>query len=149
MIKAIKSLLSELESATSEEPLSEGQTRLASAALMVEIAQIDEDFSDTEIETLKSELARTYQLSDAEQAQLLDSAESEQEQAVSLHQFTSLLNQSLNHSQKFELLISLWRVAYADNELDKYEEHLIRRICELLYLSHSDFIKAKQKAKNG
>ena len=36
-----------------------------------------------------------------------------------------------------------WKVAKADNVIDKYEEHRIRKLSELLYINHTEFIKAK------
>ena len=65
-----------------------------------------------------------------------------------LQRFTSAIHEQWSNEQKLELLISLWRIAYADNDLDKYEEHIIRRIADLLYISHSDFIKAKITARD-
>lgn len=147
MLKAFKKLLVEMSNESENNLLSEDQVRLACAALMIEIARIDEDFSAPELETLKSELVTVYQLSDQERDELIASADSSQEQAVSIFEFTSILNKSLSHAQKERLLTSLWKIAFADNYLDKYEEHLIRKIADLLYLSHSEFIRAKQAAK--
>ena len=61
--------------------------------------------------------------------------------------YTHLLNQRLDHESKCRILTAMWRVAYADGNVDKYEEHLIRRVHELLHLDHSDFIAAKQAAR--
>ena len=69
------------------------------------------------------------------------------EESVSFFEFTSLINDSCSRKEKYDLLVILWKVAYADGQLDKYEEYYIRKIKDLLYLSQSDFIKAKLEAK--
>ncbi len=37
----------------------------------------------------------------------------------------------------------LWKVAYADGELASIEEHIIRKIADLLHLRHSEYIQTK------
>ena len=68
---------------------------------------------------------------------------------MGLHAFTRTLVETWDERQRFELLIDLWRLAYSDSQIDRFEEHTIRRIAELLYVSHSRFIEAKQIARDG
>ena len=75
-------------------------------------------------------------------------AESEVEESVSLHQFTRLVNDNYNPEQKLALIESMWKVAFADGELDKYEDYLIRKVADLIYVSHSEFIRCKLKAQS-
>jgi uncharacterized tellurite resistance protein B-like protein len=146
MIDAIKRFFSDsLDS--QQQPHSDQQKHLAAAALMIEIATIDEHFSDTERETLRHELQSQYQIDDKTIHTLMELAEQEHHQATSHYQFTQLINDSFSNHEKFDLLVSMWRIAYADNQLDKYEEYMVRKLSELLHLPHSSFIKAKQKAR--
>ena len=78
---------------------------------------------------------------------LIHDAEQHQQDATSLYEFTSVLNEKCSQQEKFEILVNLWRVAFADGELDKYEDHRIRRIAELLNLSHREFIQAKLRVQ--
>jgi uncharacterized tellurite resistance protein B-like protein len=48
--------------------------------------------------------------------------------------------------EKNNIIENLWRVAYADSYIDKYEEYYIRKIADLLHISHSNYIKAKLEA---
>ena len=41
----------------------------------------------------------------------------------------------------------LWEIAFADSRLDKYEEHMVRKIAGLIYVEHKDFINAKLRVK--
>ena len=70
---------------------------------------------------------------------------SEKHEATDYYAFTSLLNAHYTQQQKIKLVEDLWQLAYADNELDKYEEHLLRRLADLLHVPHHDFIRTKHK----
>jgi uncharacterized tellurite resistance protein B-like protein len=74
-------------------------------------------------------------------------AEEEAREATSLYQFTSLMNEHFDHREKVLMILNMWEVAYADGRIDRYEEHLIRKVADLLYLSHKDFITSKQQAR--
>jgi len=80
---------------------------------------------------------------------LIELAKDEQDRAASLHQFTQLVNDNCDTNEKFELMVGMWRIAFADDHLDKYEEYMVRKVSELIYISHSDFIRSKQIAKKG
>jgi len=74
---------------------------------------------------------------------LIELANAEKHEATDYYTFTSLINEHYSQQQKIKLVEDLWRLAYADNELDKYEEHLLRRLSELLHVPHKDFIRTK------
>jgi uncharacterized tellurite resistance protein B-like protein len=79
-------------------------------------------------------------------AELLRCAERERADSTDYYQFTSLINGEYDGARKAELIELMWRIAYADDALHRYEEHLIRKIAELLYVPHSAFIAAKHRA---
>ena len=123
------------------------QLQLACAALLIEIAVIDSHQSDEETEKLTSLLQQNFGLSTEDVAKLWQLARDEVKQASSFYQFTSLINANYSYQQKCELLQHLWEIAFADGRIDRYEEHMIRRFCDLLHLSHGDFIRAKVMVK--
>lgn len=127
--------------------LNHDQCQLATAALLIEVASADRDFDPQELQKLKSLLARKFDLDTSQLQELTNLAESEQESATSLYQFTQLINQGCRPDEKYHLLQSMWEIAYADGNLDKYEEHLIRKVAELIYVPHNEFIRAKLEAK--
>ena len=138
---------------STDEESSEGHTahqlQLASAALMIELCKADTEIDDIETQTLVGILRTRFSLDQDELDELMELAEQEAKDATSLYQFTSLMNEHFEYSEKVLLLENMWEVAYADEQIDRYEEHLIRKIAELLYLSHKDFIKSKQKVRDG
>ncbi|MGQ9425969.1 tellurite resistance TerB family protein [Gilvimarinus sp. F26214L] len=129
------------------ETLSHDQCQLATAALLIEVAAADRDFGADEMQTLRTLLAQRFELDDSQLEELTRLAEAEQEEATSLYQFTQMINQQCRPNEKYQLLQGMWEVAYADGNLDKYEEHLIRRVAELIHVPHNEFIRAKLEAR--
>lgn len=117
--------------------------RLATAALLIELSQSDSEVDERETERLMAILESRFNLEKAELDQLLELAREEARDATSLYQFTRLFNEAYEYDEKVTLVTHLWEVAYADGKLDRYEEHLIRRVADLLYVSHSDYIRSK------
>jgi len=124
------------------------QLNLAAAALLIEMILQDDHVDKAEVLQVKNILVSQFELSEAEMESLYALAEEEKHQATDYHQFTKLIASHYTQPQKIQLIESLWRVAYADEVLDKYEEHMVRRISDLIHVSHKDFIQAKHRAEN-
>ena len=122
--------------------------KMASAALMVEVMVSDGQLEREEQEAIKTLLTTTFDLSLAECEELFSLAQSEVKDSTSLYEFTGQVNLHFSADDKFELIKHMWHVAFIDNELDKYEESLIRQVADLIYLPHSQFIKAKSMVRN-
>ena len=123
--------------------LSFAQKQLAVAALLIEVATADHVMDGTELNALMNLLERKFSLPHEQLLELADLAKTEAAEATSLYQFTQLINNECTASEKFELIKGMWEIAYADNQLDKYEEYVIRKVADLIHVSHSDFIRAK------
>lgn len=134
---------SSLETAVSREH----RLRLASAALLFELLKTDRHIDARETATLRDILMRNFKLEAREIDDIIVLAEEEARQAVSLYEFTSLINESYDYEERIQLIENMWRLALADNHLDKYEEQLIRQTADLIYVSHSDFIRTKLKIR--
>lgn len=126
----------------------ERRLQMATAALMVEMLHVDERVTAEEEVKLHHILKQRFELSDDEIEILIDLANVEKHEATDYYTFTSLLNEHYSQQQKIKLVEDLWQLAYADRELDKYEEHLLRRLSELLHVPHQDFIRTKHKTLN-
>lgn len=120
-------------------------TQLAAAILLLEVSRADFNVSEQEKQTIMRVLSDRFSLAEDEANAVLQYALTEHEQYTSAHPFIRLLNEELDQIAKCDLLEGLWRVAYVDRELDKYEEYHIRKIADWLYLSHADFIRMKHK----
>lgn len=121
-------------------------SRLAVAALLVEIARADHEVAPSERSSIRRMLAAAYGLDPEPAGELLARAERAVEESVSLYEFTRRLNEDLSPDEKADTVEMLWRVAFADGHIDKYEEHLVRKAADLLYVPHRRFIRAKLRA---
>lgn len=130
-------------------PSIERRLQVAAAALMLEVMRVDNQEHSEELETVLVALREKFSLGDTEARGLVESANGELDRSTDYHQFTSLIHRHLDRQEKVRILEYLWQIAYADNVLDKYEEHAIRKVADLLYLSHADFIIAKQRVLQG
>lgn len=124
------------------------QLHLACACLFVEMVRMDHEIKDEEQTVVKGLIKEKFGLDEKDIDELLNLAEEEAKHSTDYFQFTRLINDSFNEKEKIQLIENLWQIAYADAHLDIHEEHLIRKISELLYVSHKDFIAAKHKAAN-
>ncbi len=149
MLQAIKSFFErEMADRPAESPADAAhRAHLAAAALLVEVVRSDQRMSQPERQSILDSVQRKFSLTAAEARQLLELAELESREAHDLHQFTSQINDVFPEARKAQLLEELWRVAYADEILQDYEEHLIRRVADLLHLRHSTFIATKLRAQ--
>ncbi|MCM2681201.1 TerB family tellurite resistance protein [Echinimonas agarilytica] len=119
---------------------------LAIAALLVEVATSDGNTDPREINIITSLMQKLFDVGADEVNQLVKRAQTSSENATCMHQFTSVIKQApleLRH----QVVLALWKVSYADGQLDPYEEATIRKVSDLLYVSHSDFVKNKLDAQ--
>jgi uncharacterized tellurite resistance protein B-like protein len=121
------------------------RTRLAVAALLLEIAVSDFESADQERQVIVEIVKKQFGLDAKGADELIALAEEEHRDSTDYFQFTRLINEHYSALQKSRLIESLWHVAFADGKLHRYEEHVIRRLSDLLYVSHTDFIAAKHR----
>lgn len=120
---------------------------LTCAILLLEVAAADGKWQEEEIATITDILSAQFNLSVDDSKSLISNAKQQQQQAIDLYQFTRDINEHFNYSERVQLISKLWQVAFADNIIDPQEEHRIRKIADLLFVDHSDFIHGKVNAK--
>jgi len=125
----------------------ESALRLATAVLLVDVARSDHIFDDDEFDQVLKLIETHFQLSPDQAAALVNAADEEAEDLVSLHEFTQLLHQNLNEQEKARIVGLLWQVAYADGELHRYEDSLVLRISDLLHVSRGRVMRLKHDAQ--
>jgi len=114
-----------------------------SAMLLVEIARADHQVDHEERDSIRQALRQTSVLDDEELDSILESVLTDVEHSLSLHEHIQQINDGFDKPQKLKLVEQMWRVAFADGNLDKYEEYTIRKLSDLLYIKHRDFMQAK------
>ena len=119
--------------------------KVATCALFVEMAKIDEAFSSDELKAILAIMEQRYGLSEAHARALIESADRALEQSVDLWRFAELINQNYSNAEKIEILELLWQIVYIDNKMDEHENYLMHKVGNILRLSHRDLIDAKLK----
>ena len=151
MIKKLVEKVSRAFAATNtaepDEDTRERAIRMATAVLMTEVARADYEYDETEFKLLLDLITRHFRISPEEAVELANDAGQTAEDYVSLHSFTQLLNNNLNEREKEHIVSLLWQVAYADGRLDKHEDSLVLKICDLLYVSRGRVMRLKHDAK--
>ena len=151
MLKKIKGYISELgnqpSDAENQEEKEKNIINNACAALLVETALADKVFNIEEIDSMKRTLREVYEIDEKDLDELISESEKKVSESTSLYEYTRLINDLCDYQDKLKLINNLWTIAFADKHLDKYEEFLIRKISDLLYVSHSDFIQQKLSVK--
>ena len=147
MLKSLKVFFerSIQDSADQEMSVLDNRVELAAAVLMIEISLADSSIDNEELTVIKKALIAHFNIGADQVDELIDLARREVDLAVSLHDFTRMLNDSMDASEKIQVIELLWQVAFADAVLDKYEEYYIRKIADLLYISHKDYIRTKHR----
>ena len=154
-----KTLLQDKVEDNSPEPVEKSEEsqheklQIATAALFIEMAKADGNFSDEERERVIHIMQNTFNLDEDCVNELIELSEKKLEESISVYEFTSIINDNFSREEKFELLEGLWKIIYVDDKLDKYEDRLVKVIGGLINVDHKDIINAKllvkEKLKRG
>lgn len=117
--------------------------KVATAALLVEIAKADGDFSMDERKRIIDLMKKDFDLDDECVNELLALSEQKVKDSVSIYEFSSVINESFTQQEKLDLIKNLWRIIYEDGKLDSHEDRLIKIIGSTMNLEHKDVINAK------
>ena len=147
MLKKIRSIFTRTSEEVSEKEQVSQKIDKTCAALIIEVALADKVFDESEVNLLKEMLLKAYTLEASEIQDLIENAEKSVKESTSLYEYTKEVNDNFDYESKLNLVDQLWRIAFADGYLDKYEEHVVRKIADLTHISHNDFIQSKLKNK--
>ena len=146
MIEQLRRRWQELMRATAPEAApAEQHERLqrAAAALLMEVCRADFHLRDAELASVRASLIELFGLDDTAADALLGIARESSDELVSLHPVVCEVNAAFDAGQKADILRALWRAAWANQDLHKRQEAVIRRLADLLYVPHSTFIRTK------
>jgi len=144
MIQKLKQMWKKAADSPKEER--QHSVALAVAALMVEIMRMDGHLQEAERSAIIRHLENRFDLSHTEIHHIIEQATQDVQEALDMHQFTSVVVKGFSTDERIGILVELWNVAMADGHVDPYEEQLIRRMADLMGLHHSQFIQAKISA---
>lgn len=127
-------LLSLIRNPEAEVDLTDEEGHEAVAAILVEAARADGDYTESERQAIDRILARHYGISPGEAADLRAKGETAQEAALDLVQFTRAVKRAVEHEDRIGIIEAVWEVALADGDRDHMESALVRKLCGLLYV---------------
>ncbi|MBN1879332.1 TerB family tellurite resistance protein [bacterium] len=151
MKKFFQQLLNDLhvDTQTSQQKSGDPHTlELAASVILLETAAMDNEIAQTERALIMDILREHFHLNPNEVSELLNAASDARQQAIDLHQFTQIINDTCSKTQKIRLMTYIWQVIYADGRLDKHEDYLVHKLARLMHVDHKEFIEAKLKARN-
>lgn len=128
---------------TTDENTNQHTVELATAVLLYEVMRADHKFEQAEQKTYRQQLEKHFSLTESELESLCLLSQQQAEDSAGFQQFTTIINDLYDASERRAVLDSLWSVAYSDHELSPDEDYTIRKIADLLYIPHSQFIQSK------
>ncbi len=117
--------------------------RIATCVVLLEVAKSDDEFGSLEKAAIAAILQREFQVSQEAVEALMEVAKSHREDSVDLFEFTSLINHHYGREEKIKIVEFAWHVIYADQELNRYEDHFVHKLARLFRLQHEEMIEAK------
>ena len=147
MFERLKSvfILSDAERPGGSAQDSSRRIQVATAVILLEVANADDDFSDVEQDTVISILKDNFNLSIDEVDELIDVSDEERKGSVDMWHFANIINENYTETEKHSVMDNIWRVIYADGRLDKYEDHIVHKLATILHIPHKAMIDAKLK----
>ena len=147
MLNKIDSFFSKYLSKKSSEAQMPHAIEVATCAVLLEIARIDEEFTNEEQQIINSILKKKFSLTDKEVESLVKLTSEELKQSSDLWRFTDTINKNFTKEQKVQLIEHIWQIIYSDKHLKGHEDYLVHKLQRLIWLDHKDLIDAKTKVK--
>lgn len=123
--------------------------QLACCGLLMELARLDAAGAERKRKAVSRAMWEEFGIADEELASMIKRVGRPENRLTSYYRPIATINRNFAPDQKAQFIERLWRVALADGEIDMYEEQLVRKFADLLYVSHADFILAKHRVQGG
>jgi len=150
MFNLKKRLLEKNQSDTATQVQDEfDRIQIATCVLLLEVARSDDEFNSIEQTTLQAILKKELQIPSEAIEALIEVASRSREKSVDLWEFTNLINEHYSREEKMKVIESVWKIIYADNKLDRYEDHLVHKLAKLLWIRHDEMIEIKLRVRYG
>ena len=142
-MKLFKKLFPSISDDVADAKSDTDQLQIATCLLLIEVSKSDDDFSKSEEEKIKSLLKNNFEIPNNELEEMFDLYNSRHNSMTSLYECTEIINKECSYDQKLKIIAYMWDIAYTDSKIDKYEDYTIRKVSELIYVKHKDFISLK------
>ncbi len=119
--------------------------QLATCILLIEVSKSDDDFDINEQEKIKKLIQTKFDLPTEELDHIFSISNDNHNNMTSLFEWTDIINKECSYEEKLVIIGFMWDIAYTDSKIDKYEEYTIRKVSDLIYVKHKDFINLKNE----
>ena len=136
-------LLSKSEISSSVNDNDVHKLQLATCILLIEVSKSDDDFDTAEQENIKNLVQDRFNLTDQELDHIFSISDDKHNTMTSLFEWTDIINTECSYEEKLIIIGFMWDIALTDSKIDKYEDYTIRKVSELIYVKHKDFISLK------
>ncbi len=121
------------------------QLQLATCVLLIEVSKSDDDFNIEEQKKIKSLMQKKFKIAQEKIERLFAHSDEKHDSMTSLFDWTEIINNECSYDQKCMIIGFMWDIAYIDGKIDKYEDFTIRKVADLIYVKHKDFINLKNE----
>ena len=144
-LSLLNKLFKKSDNSTSEDNLDIHQLQLATCILLIEVSKSDDDYDKAEQEKIISLIKEKFSLTDDEIEEVFSVSNNHHNKMISLFEWTDIINKECSYDQKLVIIGFMWDIAFIDSKIDKYEDYTIRKVCDLIYVKHKDFINLKNE----
>lgn len=143
----LNNIFSKPETSAPKPEVAKRNLQVATAALLLEIAGVDDEFTDEERQVIIKVMKDHFGITSAEVEEILEATDEELNKRIDLYYFTNQINEHFDTEQKIAIIEMVWKVIYTDRHLNGHEDSLVHRFAKLLRLQHSQLIEAKLRVK--
>ena len=146
MLASLRNLFAEITSGTKHPSrFGDNDYRVAAAALLVHAAVIDGNMTEAEQQMLHALIKQRFELDEAATGELVEQATAAEHEAVDLYHFTSIINRTLDEAGRRRIVEMMWEVVYADGRVTEFEDNLIWRAADLLFVPSRERIEIRRR----
>lgn len=117
--------------------------RLATAAVLLDIAHADGEFTPAEDGDIAGYLAKMFQLSGDDTRELIEAADEIRRKTIDHFALTSYIRKNMTAEQRLDIVKTMWRMVYSDGTLTDYEGYLVKKMGDLMGIERHVIIDAK------
>ena len=143
-MKLLNKLFPKLKDEVSNDNSSDiDQLQIATCILLIEVSKSDDDFDIKEQDKIKDLVKKKFNIPQDKIDNIFMHCNKEHDSMTSLYDWTEVVNKECSYEQKCMIIGYMWDIAFTDSKIDKYEDFTIRKVADLIYVKHKDFIALK------
>ena len=148
MLRSIKRMFEPAQADTRAVPAQERHhLQVSVAVLLHEARRADYEERHQESGPAQSALQQIFGLDARESAALLEEGRAKAQQLSSFYAPLTVVKRDFSLEQRIDLVEHLWRIVFADGQLNLYEDHYVRKIAHLLYVPNTQSMLARNRAR--